>query len=132
MPPLFMKRMAWELQRNPKIIDRKHEIQSQNATKIDVTAEELIAKLRKLADLDQIDKNDKIRKLSNADIKGAIELLGKHKGLFTDVKISLHNDIPTDPIEYKSWLKRELARLEGTDEVIDSYAVSQPAIAKRY
>ena len=53
-------------------------------------------------------------------------------GFDRDVNLNLNSDIPSDPVAYKSWLVKELARLEEGDEVIESYAKSKPAIAKRY
>ena len=61
------------------------------------------------------------------------ELQGKYLAMFTDksVNMNANMDIPADPVEYKSWLKSELKRLEESDKVIENYAKITPAIAKR-
>ena len=64
--------------------------------------------------------------------KGAIDSGIKLNGGFIDRSINLNADIPTDPIEYKLWLQKELDRLNNSDKVIESYAKSRPAIAQRY
>lgn len=100
--------------------------------KTDVSVDELVSKLRKLAGIDPKAEGDGIKPLNNADIKGAVELLGKYKGMFKEVNVNLNADIPTDPVEYKLWLQKELDRLNNSENVIESYAKSKPAIAERY
>ncbi len=104
---------------------------AEKARKINVTAEELVAQLRILAGLDEIPKDSKIKPLANTDVKGAIELLGKHKGMFKDVNINLNAEIPLDPTLRKQWLKDELARLEECDRLNATAQHAPIAIASR-
>ena len=69
---------------------------------------------------------------NNADKLRASELLGKSECDFIEKTVNLNADIPTDPELYKSWLEKELARVRGSAEVIDSYAKSSAAIAERH
>ena len=62
----------------------------------------------------------------------ASELLGKSECDFIEKTINLYADIPSDPIQYKSWLQQELAKIEDTKEVIESYEKSTDALAKRH
>lgn len=102
------------------------------AEKIDVEVGELVAKLRKLANLDPIETEDDIKPLSNLDIKAALELLGKYKGMFKEISLNLNTDIPTEPQAYKDWLQKELDRLGDSDKILDDYSKSEAAIAERY
>ena len=111
------------------VIAQKRIIQAKITEKTDVEISELVDKLRQLA---AIDEPTAIQPPTNSDIKGAIELLGKYKGMFREVNVNLNADIPSEPTAYRAWLKSELDRLDSQAGIIDSYAKSEPAIATRY
>lgn len=62
----------------------------------------------------------------------ASELLGKSEADFVEKTINLNVDIPTDPVQYKSWLRKELDRLEDSDKFLEGYDRTKTAIARRY
>ncbi|MCK5017134.1 MAG: terminase small subunit [Candidatus Peribacteraceae bacterium] len=118
--------------RNTKIIAEKGRLQAKSVAKLDISNDKILDKIAKLADLRPLEDTDNIKPLTNTDIKGAAELLGKQQGMFKDINVNLNADIPTDPVAYRQWLRDELSRLEAGDKVAKAYDKAVPALARRY
>jgi phage terminase small subunit len=85
------------------------------AKKIDVTREEIVSKLRQLAGLD---KSDDIQTLNNAEMIRSLELLGRHKAMFTDNIANTVDDqskVQT-PKQQADELRRQIKLLEDSKE----------------
>ena len=59
-------------------------IEASTRTEVTLTADIIIDKLLKLADIKPLSDQDNIKPLTNTDIKSALELLGKKLALWTD------------------------------------------------
>ena len=62
----------------------------------------------------------------------ASELLGRSEADFIERSINLNADIPTDPIQYRAWLRSELTRLEEGDGIAEDYDKAGTALAQRH
>ncbi len=100
-------------------------IRTEKAENSKLELDEIITNARYLTEMGIANSN-------GTDIGKGNEQLGKIIGAYKEVGINMNSDIPTDPIQYKAWLKAELDRMNNTDKVIKDYDTAPAAIAERY
>lgn len=116
--------------RNAKIIKRKEQLQAKLAKKLEYNQE--IATDNLLTDYKYLEGK---AKEGDSVAIGARTAISRELDNITGLQgqsVTIKSEIPTDPKAKLSWLKDEIARLEGNMGIIEAYNQADNAIASRY